>query len=121
MFAVEVTKDSPVESLKGLRDSLLALRKGVSPGTGGLRPEFLKALAEVMDPTQMSLLEDFGMRYLRGDLPAWFYKVWLSVQSVPLFKDIQQEAIRPIGIRNLLLKAFHREAVSANKHELKIC
>ena len=118
VFSVEVTKDSPVENLKGLRDSLLSLRKGVSPGTGGLRPEFLKTLAEIMDPTQMSLLEDFGMRYLRGDLPAWFYKVWLSVQSVPLFKDIQQEAIRPIGIRNPLLKSFHREAVSANKHEL---
>ena len=113
-----VTKDSPVENLKGLRESLLSLRKGVSPGTGGLRPEFLITLAEVMDPTQMSLLEDFGMRYLSGDLPAWFYKVWLSVQSVPLFKDILQEAIRPIGIRNPLLKTYHREAISSSKPEL---
>ena len=59
-----VSKDSPVENLKDLRDSLLSLKKGVYPRSGGLRPEFLRTLAEVMEPAQMNSLEDFGMKYL---------------------------------------------------------
>ena len=111
-----VTKASPVEHLRGLRESLLALKKGVSPGCGGLRPEFLTTLAMMMDPAQMMLLEDFGMRYLQGNLPAWFYAVWLSVQTVPLFKS--DNAIRPIGIRNPLVKSFHKEVINDNREEL---
>ena len=67
-----VTKGNSVENLKGLRDSLLKLEGGKSPGTGGLRAEFLIVLAEKMDEEQMELLESFGIRYLGGDLPPWF-------------------------------------------------
>ena len=42
-----VPKSAPLENLKGLQDALLSLRRGVSPGTGCLRTEYLKALAEV--------------------------------------------------------------------------
>ena len=39
-----VTKGQVVDNLSGLRDSLLSLEKGVSPGTGGCRPEYLTSL-----------------------------------------------------------------------------
>ena len=117
-FPSTVPKDSPVDNLRDLKDSLLSLKNGVSPGAGGLRPEFLKSLAEVMEPAQMSYLEDFGMRYLRGELPPWFYTVWLTVQTVPLYKTAEKNTVRPIGIRNPLVKTLHREVVAANKSEL---
>ena len=112
-----VTKGKPVENLKGLRDSLLKLEGGKSPGTGGLRAEFLIVLAEKMDEEQMELLESFGMRYMGGDLPPWFYKVWLTVMTVPLFKNADQEAVRPLGVRNPFAKSFHKEGVTQNKEE----
>ena len=61
----------------------------------------------------MTLFEGFGMRYLKGELRPWLYKVWLSVQTVPLFKS--ENAVRPIGIRNPLLKLFHKEVIDRNK------
>ena len=72
-------KDSPVDNLNDLKEALLSLGRGVSPGCGGLRPEFLTTLAEVMEPAQMTLLEDFGMRYLRGP---WFNTVWLTKRAL---------------------------------------
>ena len=74
----ELPRSSPIEHLRGLRETLLGLDKTTSPGTGGLRPEFLVTMAELMDANQMAQLEDFGLRYVRGDLPHWFYAVWLS-------------------------------------------
>ena len=112
-----VRKDSPVSNLAGLRDSLLKLEKGVSPGCGGLRPEFLKTIAEVMNDQQMGLLESFGMRYLGGLLPAWFYAVFPSSQTVPLLKNIMGE-LRPIGVKNPLVRTFHKEVVKHSKPEL---
>ena len=77
-----VAQAEPLLHLKGLHQSLKALDKGVSPGTGGLRPEYLVTLAEVMDGGKMSFLEEFGLKYLGGQLPPWFYCVWLSVNTV---------------------------------------
>ena len=113
-----VTKGKCIDNLKGLREALLALDKGVAPGIGGLRPEFLLVLGEKMEEQQMHLLEQFGLKYLHGDLPEWFYVVWLSVQTVGLYKTSSKDTVRPIGIRNPLLKVFHREAIKANKEEL---
>ena len=48
-----------------------------------------------------------------------FYPVWLTVQTVPLFKTEQKSTIRPVGVRNPLLKLWHREVVLQNKQELK--
>ena len=108
-----MVKGKVVENMKGLRDILLGLDRCVSPGTGGLRGEFLTDLAEGMDQSQMDLLEEFVMKFLCGILPPWFYKVWLSVQTVPLYKA--GGAVRPLGIRNQLLKSFHRETVTQNR------
>ena len=107
----------PVESLNCLRESLLQLERGKSPGAGGLRSEFLIVLGEMMTNNQMELFEHFGMKYLCGDLPDWFYQVWLSVMTVPLFKNEMHEAVRPIGIRNPLVRDFHK-AVVVEFHEI---
>ena len=51
-----------------------------------MRPEFLRVLGEDMEEEDMAILEEFGLAYLQGDLPKWFYPVWLTVQTVPIFK-----------------------------------
>ena len=114
-----VLKGQPVSSLRGLRESLQSLLPGSSPGSGGMRPEFLQTLAFKMSEEEMLLLEDFGSKYLSGDLPHWFYAVWLTVQTVPIFKTSQQSTVRPLGLRNPLLKAFHRQVVTQNKAEVR--
>ena len=81
-----VVRGQCIDNLAGLRESLLKLEPGVSPGTGGMKAEFLMILAQRMDDEEIGLLENFGMRYLKGELPAWFYPVWLTVQTVPFFK-----------------------------------
>ena len=93
-----VTKGQCVDNLKGLRELLLTLEGGVSPGTGGMRPEFLTCLAEIWNQEDMSKLEDFGMRYLNGALPLWWYKMWITVTTVPLFKTSARNTVRPLGV-----------------------
>ena len=105
------------ESHKRKRQSFLDLEGGKSPGTKGLRSEYLTVLGEIMDDEQMSLVEDFGMRYLGGTLPAWFYQVWLTVMTVPLFKTSEQTSVRPLGIRNPFVRTLHKEVVSQNKDD----
>ena len=60
---LSVTKGQCIDNLVGLREALLDLSPGVSPGTGGMRPEFLISLAEVWEDWQMEILEQFGIRY----------------------------------------------------------
>ena len=107
-----------VEGLVGLRDDLSNLERGVAPGCGGLRNEFLTVLGLKMNQEQMPLLEQFGVKYLNGDLPEWFYCVWLSVETLGLFKTVDKDKVRPIGIRNPLAKSFHRQAIQQSKQEL---
>ena len=113
-----VEKTSPVETLKGLRSALQSLKRGGSPGSGGLRAEYLTALAESIDNEGMQQLEQFGLRYLSGQLPPWFYSVFLSSQAVALYKTVEQVAVRPIGVRHSLLRVLHREVVKQNRGEL---
>jgi len=63
----------------------------------------------------MDLFEEFGMKYLTGCMSAWFYEVWLGDSTVPLFKNEQIEAVRLIGIRNPLVREFHKAVVTQNK------
>ena len=63
----------------------------------------------------MSMLEDFGMRYLNGDFPPWRYKVWVTVFTVPLFKTISQTTVRPVGIMPCLARQFRKMVVRSNK------
>ena len=93
-----VTRGQCVDNLKGLKELLLILEGGVSPGTGGMRPEFLTRLAEIWNEEQMRKLEDFGMRYLNGALPMWWYKMWITVTTVPLYKTPARNKVRPIGV-----------------------
>ena len=102
-----VTRGQPVDNVSGLKDALLALGTGTSPGTGGMRGEFLTCLAEVWDEEEMSRLEDFSMLYLTGALPPWWYKVWGSVTTVPLYKTRERESLRPVGVMNPLIRTLH--------------
>ena len=67
----------------------------------------------------MALLADFGRRYLRGDLPPWWYAVWPSVQVVGLYKTEDRVSIRPIGIRNPLQKIFCGEVIAGAKEDFR--
>ena len=113
-----VTKGQCVDSLAGLKDLLLTLEGGVSAGSGGMRPEYLTCLAEVWNPEQMSKLEDFGMRYLNGNLPMWWYKVWITVATAPLFKTSARDSIRPIGVMPCLERQFRKLVTKFNKGAL---
>ena len=113
-----VLQTQPVDHLHGLREALQSLEEGSAPGSGGLWPEFLQVLGHKMEEDEMILLEELGMHYLRGDLPHWFYCVWLTVQTVPLFKTSEQSTVRPLGLRNPLLKVFHRLVVRENREEV---
>ena len=100
LLPLTVTRGQCVDSLTGLRESWLKLERGVSPGTGGMRNEYLTILAEVWGEEEMGRMEEFGLLYLNGNLPPWFYKVWGTVTTVPLFKTIhrQEDKLRPVGV-----------------------
>ena len=65
-----VSRGQCVDNLAGLRDSLLKLEPGVLPGTGGMKAEYLTVLAQRMEDEEMAMMEEFGMKYLNGELPA---------------------------------------------------
>ena len=50
---------------------------------------------------------------------SWFYLVWLTVQTVPLFKSSDHETVRPLGLRNILVKSFHREVGKGNREVMR--
>ena len=79
-----VSQGKCVDSLAGLREFMLSLEQGVSPGTGGMRNEYIICLAEVWGPEEMAMMEEFGMRYLTAQLPPWFYRVWGAVSTASL-------------------------------------
>ena len=110
-----VTMGQPVDNVAGLKDALLNLGTGTSPGTGGMRPEFLTTLAEVMEEGEMAKLEDFSMLYLNGALPPWFYAVWGSVTTVPLFKSRERTSLRPVGVMTPLIRTLHSMVIRDNR------
>ena len=117
-----VTKGEPVESMRGLRDVFLNLKGGTAPGTGGMRPEYLVSLAETWEEGHSSweLAEDFSMNHVKGDLPPWWYKVMMTVETVGLFKTADQnpKKVRPVGMRNPWIKATHKLVITENKEQL---
>ena len=110
-----VIKGQPVDNLGGLMDTLAHLPTGVSPGSGGLRSEYLSCLAEVWEEATMSLLEEFGLLYLSGSLPHWWYRVWGCVTTVPLYKTVEMDTVRPVGIRNPLIRTLHSRVIRDNR------
>ena len=113
-----VTRGQCIDSLRGLKDVLLGLEAGKSAGTGGLKPEYLTCLAEVWGEEDMSKLEEFGMRYLAGQLPPWWYRIWMTVATVPLYKTTAKTTVRPIGIRPCLSRAIHKVVTKSAKPTL---
>ena len=63
----------------------------------------------------MGLMEQFGLRYLTGQLPPWWHKVWLSLTTVALYKNLGQEAVRPVGIEPYLARNMHKMVNKANR------
>ena len=108
-----VTKGDCVQSMGGLRDSLLELQTGVSPGFGGLRNEHLRCFAETAEEEDMCFLERFSIKYLNGEFPPWFSKVWNSVSTVPLYKP--DGSLRPVGIKPSFIRDLHKGVVKANR------
>ena len=114
-----VTKEQCLDRLD-MRDSLLKLDPGVSPGFGAMRNEHLRCLAEVWEPQDLALLEEFGLQYLNGNLPPFFYKVWGSVSTTPLFKNQNQDPgqLRPVGVKSSLIRDFHKQVAAKNRGPL---
>ena len=108
-----VTKGECLESIAGLRETILGLDTGVSPGFGGLRNEHLRCLAEVGEDDEMDMLEAFSLKYLNGEFPPWFNKVWNSVSTVPLFKP--DGSIRPVGVKPSFIRTLHKRVVRGNR------
>ena len=111
-----VTKGECLQALGGLRESLLELATGVSPGFGGLRNEHLRCFAEVGEQEDINLLESFSLKYLNGELPPWFSKVWNSVSTVPLYKP--DDSVRPVGIKPSFIRDLHKGVVRGNREVL---
>ena len=112
---ISVKEVEPIESFRGLRESLLSLEPGKSPGCGGMRPEYLIALGDRLDDRGMMLLEKFGLDYTAGRLPPCLYRLWLTLQTVPLYKTAEKDAVRPLGIRHSLPRLFHAEVMAQCK------
>ena len=113
-----VLKGQAVPNFRGLRKGLDTRRRRRSAGCGGLRGEFLRVVGEQLEAEHMRLLEDWAQRFLQGELPPWFYEVWLSIQTVPLYKSSRQDTIRPIGIQNPLFKLINGLMIKENEPEL---
>ena len=113
-----VKKGSPIESFRDLKSSLLTLSPGTAPGCGGLRNEFLTVLGDKFSAEDLAMLQKFGLAYMSGVLPSWFYRLWLSLQTVALFKNENRQDIRPLGLRNSLIKLFHKEVAQQCKPEI---
>ena len=84
-------RSAPVEHLRGLRENLLSLDKTTAPGTGGLRPDYLTTLAQLMEADQMAKLEEFGLRYDQVtnylDMVIFFLKKLLWGPRRPKIRD----------------------------------
>ena len=116
-----VHRGTCMDSLPCLKETLLNLDSGVAAGFGGLRNEHLRCAAQHWDENDISVLEDFCLKYLNGSLPPWFYKVWESQSTVPLFKRADQNPnqIRPVGIKSSFVRVLHKEVVKDNRGALR--
>ena len=53
------------------------------------------------------------LKYLNGEFPPWFSKVWNSVSTVPLYKP--DGSLRPVGIKPSFIRDLHKGVVRANR------
>ena len=108
-----VTKGECLPNLAGLRETILGLDVGVSPGFGGQRNEHLRCFAEVGEDHELDLLESFSLRYLNSEFPPWFSKVWNSVSTVPLLKP--DGNLRPVGVKPSFIRTLHKRVIRGNR------
>ena len=111
----QVIAGDAVDNLSNLRESMSGLKAGVAPGCGGLRPEYAVLLGQLLSAGGMEITEKFGMDYLPGQLPDWFYRVIETVQTVGLFKTAGQTTIRPLGLKHTFVKVLHKEVFRQNR------
>ena len=83
-----------------------------------VKANYLTCFTEIWNEGRMSKLEDFGMRYLNGDLPMWWYKVWITVASFPLLESPVRDFVRPLGVLPCLKRQFRKLAIRFNKGPL---
>ena len=91
-----VTVGQCVDNMRGMRERMMNLELGVSPGFGGKRNEHLLCLAKVWGVQQMGLLETFSIQYLNGKFPPWFHQICESVASFPLFKNGNMKTVMAV-------------------------
>ena len=113
-----IYKGQCMDRMEGLKEDMLGLDIGVAPGFGGLRNEHLKCLGEVWDDYKFRCMETFCLRYVNGDLTPWFYKVWGSVSTFPLFKNSLRDSLRPVGVKSSLVRTIHKKVVLKNRGPL---
>ena len=79
---------------------------------GGLRKEHLRCFAETAEEEDMNMniLETFSLKYLNGEFPPWFSKVWNSVSTVPLYKP--NGSLRHVGIKPSFIRELHKSVVT---------
>ena len=111
-----MTKGECLDSIGGLKKTILGLETGVSPGFGGMRNEHIRCLAEIGEDEDMNTFESFSLRYLNGEFPPWFNKVWNSVTTVPLFKP--DGGLRPVGVKPSVIRTLHKRVVRGNRSVL---
>ena len=116
---ISVHRGTCIESLPCLKERLLNLETGVAAGFGGLRTEHLRCVAQQWDENHLSVFEDFCLKKLNRILPPWF-KVWEYQSTVSLFKltDQNPNQIRPVGIKNSIVRVLHKEVVKDNRGAL---
>ena len=64
-----VSQSTAIDSFPLLRQKLLALQPGTSPGCGGCRPEFLIALGERLEDGEIDLFGQLCLAYTAALLP----------------------------------------------------
>ena len=69
----------------------------------------------------MDRLEKFGLCYLNGMLPPWFYRVYGAVTTVPLFKTSQKldSKLRPVGVMPSFVRTVQQFAARDNRQTLE--
>ena len=99
----------------------MGLERGVSSGPGGLRNEHLVVLAQVWSEEELEVYQEFGLLYLNAGLPPWFYRVWSTVTTVPLYKTDRREAdkLRPVGVAPTMVRLLDKFAAVKNRQVLQ--
>ena len=61
-------------------------------------------IGRIMSQEGMERLKNVDMMYIIGELPPWYYVCALTVQTVAVYKTEERVSVRPLGLRNPLLK-----------------